>query len=129
MRPQPLIAVHDVEASSRWYQHLFGWESGHGGKEYERLVFEGEMMLQLHSWSSHEHPNIGNATNKPYGNGVLLWYQIVEFDVAVARARSLKARILEEPHVNQNAQHRECWIHDPDGYVVVMASCHGDLGD
>ena len=24
MRPQPLIAVTDVEASSRWYQRLFG---------------------------------------------------------------------------------------------------------
>ena len=35
MRPQPLIAVSDVENSSRWYQCLLGCASGHGGKEYE----------------------------------------------------------------------------------------------
>jgi hypothetical protein len=31
MRPQPLIAVTDVEASSRWYQRLLGCQSAHGG--------------------------------------------------------------------------------------------------
>jgi catechol 2,3-dioxygenase-like lactoylglutathione lyase family enzyme len=35
MRPQPMIAVTDVEASSRWYQRLLGCESAHGGPEYE----------------------------------------------------------------------------------------------
>jgi hypothetical protein len=33
MRPQPLIAVTDVEASSRWYQRLLGCKSAHGGAE------------------------------------------------------------------------------------------------
>ncbi len=28
-RPQPMIAVTDVEASSRWYQQVLGAESGH----------------------------------------------------------------------------------------------------
>lgn len=36
MRPQPLIRVNDVEASSRWYQRLLGCESAHGGPNYER---------------------------------------------------------------------------------------------
>jgi hypothetical protein len=38
MRPQPLIAVTDVEASSRWHQRLLGCQSAHGGAVYERLV-------------------------------------------------------------------------------------------
>ena len=38
MQPQPLIAVRDVPASSRWYQQLLGCASGHGGHEYEQLV-------------------------------------------------------------------------------------------
>lgn len=38
VRPQPLIAVRGVEASSRWYQRLLGCRSGHGGREYEQLV-------------------------------------------------------------------------------------------
>ncbi|MDJ0788416.1 MAG: VOC family protein [Myxococcota bacterium] len=128
MRPQPLIAVHDVEASSRWYQRLLGCESGHGGKEYERLVHEGELILQLHHWEADEHPHMGDPRSKPYGNGALLWFQTGDFDGAIERARELQAEILEEPHVNPNAQHRECWLRDPDGYVVVLASAYGDVG-
>ena len=53
MRPQPLISVSDVEASSRWYQRLLGCESAHGGPEYERLVAPGgelgaEVVLAPH---------------------------------------------------------------------------------
>jgi hypothetical protein len=32
MRPQPLICVTDVEASSRWYQRLLGCLGAHGGR-------------------------------------------------------------------------------------------------
>ena len=128
MRPQPLIAVADVEASSRWYQRVLGCESGHGGKEYERLVHDGELILQLHHWGADEHPHLGDPGAKPYGNGALLWFQTGEFDAAVGRARDLGAEILEEPHVNPNAHHRECWLRDPDGYVVVLAGDPGDVG-
>ena len=41
--------------------------------------------------------------------------------------RALGADILEEPHVNPNARHRECWLRDPDGYVVVLAGAEGDI--
>ena len=50
MRPQPLICVGDVEASSRWYQRLLNCQSAHGGPNYERLVFAGKLVLQLHGW-------------------------------------------------------------------------------
>jgi catechol 2,3-dioxygenase-like lactoylglutathione lyase family enzyme len=127
VRAQPLIAVRDVEASSRWYQRLLGGESGHGGDEYERLVQDGELLLQLHAWKAHEHPNLGDPDAAPHGYGVLLWFQTDEFDAAVARARALGARIIQEPKVNPRAQHRECWLRDPDGYVVVLAGPEGDL--
>ena len=42
-------------------------------------------------------------------------------------ARALAAEILEGPAVNPNAKHREIWLRDPDGYVVVLASAHGDI--
>jgi catechol 2,3-dioxygenase-like lactoylglutathione lyase family enzyme len=61
MRPQPLIAVTDVEASSRWYQRLLGCQSAHGGAEYERLVSTGALILQLHRFEvEHRHGPIGN---------------------------------------------------------------------
>ena len=63
----------------------------------------------------------------PYGNGVLLWFRTDAFDDAVERARALDAEVLEEPHVNPNANHREIWLRDPDGYVVVLAGAHGDV--
>jgi hypothetical protein len=73
MRPQPLIAVSDVEASSRWYQRLLGCQSAHGGIEYERLVSNGVLVLQLHRFDvEHHHGRIGDPADKPYGNGVLL---------------------------------------------------------
>ncbi|MGI8945417.1 MAG: VOC family protein, partial [Thermoleophilaceae bacterium] len=48
MRPQPMISVADVEASSRWYQQVLGATSGHGGPEYERLLVDGILIMQLH---------------------------------------------------------------------------------
>jgi catechol 2,3-dioxygenase-like lactoylglutathione lyase family enzyme len=126
MRPQPLIAVHDVKKSSRWYQAVLGCESGHGGNEYEQIVCDGEMILQLHHWDAHEHPHMGKPTIKP-GNGALLWFQTEKFDAALKRAKTLKAEFLEEPSVNSNANHREFWLRDPDGYVVVIAGVYGDI--
>lgn len=128
MNPQPLIAVQDVESSSRWYQQLLGCQSGHGGKDYEQLTSDGRMILQLHRWDAHDHPYMGNPESKPYGNGVVLWFQTDMFDAAMERARALSAKILEEPHINTNANHRECWLRDPDGYIVVLAGAYGDLG-
>ena len=58
----------------------------------------------------------------------MLWFQIDAFDAAVARAAALQAEVLEGPRVNLNAQHREIWLRDPDGYVVVLAGAYGDLG-
>ncbi len=64
MRPQPLIAVTDVEASSHWYQRLLGCKSDHGGKEYERLTFNGKLIMQLHSFSiGHHHGPIGDSVS------------------------------------------------------------------
>jgi hypothetical protein len=70
MRPQPLIAVTDVQSSSRWYQRLLGCQSAHGGGEYERLVRNGSLILQLHSFDvEHDHGPIGDKKDTPYGNG------------------------------------------------------------
>lgn len=128
MTPQPLITVQDVPASSRWYQAALGFESGHGGPEYEQLLFEGHMVMQLHAWEVHGHSNLGDPAAKPYGNGVVLWFQTSAIDAAYARAVKAGAQVLESLHLNTNANHREFWLRDPDGYVVVLASAYGDTG-
>jgi predicted enzyme related to lactoylglutathione lyase len=117
MRPQPLIAVTDVEASSRWYQRLLDCQSAHGGAEYERLVWNGQLVLQLHDWTvEHHHGLVGDPDAKPYGNGTLLWFETDDFDSAVARATELGAEVVKAPHRNPppgepgGPQHRECWF-------------------
>jgi catechol 2,3-dioxygenase-like lactoylglutathione lyase family enzyme len=127
LRPQPLIAVRDVEASSRFYQHLLGCESGHGGREYERLTFDGELVLQLHDANTADHHGRIGDPALPYGNGVLLWFAVDAFEAAVAQARQLNAEIAHEPHINPNARQWQCWLRDPDGYTVVLAGPPGDL--
>ena len=128
MRPQPLICVRDVEASSRWYQRLLGCQSDHGGAEYERLVWRGELVLQLHRWDvEHHHGPIGDPALKPYGNGVLLWFEIDDFDAAIARAEEMKVEVVMPRHRNPpdgsaGPYHWEFWFRDPDSYTVVLAS-------
>jgi catechol 2,3-dioxygenase-like lactoylglutathione lyase family enzyme len=131
MNPQPLICVADVEASSRWYQTLLGCRSDHGGREYERLVSQGRLILQLHRWEvEHDHGRIGDPDKKPYGNGVLLWFEVDDFDAAMVRAKELKAEIVlprhrNPPDGNGGPNHWELWLRDPDGYGVVLASPDG----
>ena len=131
MQPQPLICVSDVEASSRWYQRLLGVRSNHGGSSYEQLVSGGRLILQLHSFAvEHHHGPIGNPHDKPYGNGVLLWFEVEDFDAALERAREMNVEIVLPRHRNPPEEsggpnHWECWMRDPDGYVVVVASPYG----
>lgn len=134
MRPQPLIAVTDVEASSRWYQRLLGCQSAHGGAEYERLVANGGLILQLHRFEvGHHHGAIGDPADKPYGNGVLLWFEVDDFDAAMGRIAELSPEIVLPRHRNPpdgqgGPNHWEIWLRDPDGYTVVLASPDGTGG-
>jgi catechol 2,3-dioxygenase-like lactoylglutathione lyase family enzyme len=131
MRPHPLICVSDVEASSRWYQQLLGCRSAHGGSHYDQLTHHGELVMQLHSFDvEHHHGRIGNPEDKPYGNGVLLWFEVVEFDEVMRRAAEMGVEMVLPKHRNPpdgdgGPNHWECWMRDPDGYTVVVASAYG----
>jgi len=126
MYPQPLIAVADVEKTSQWYQTILGLESGHGGREYEQLLFEQRMVLQLHQWQAHDHSHIGDP-KRLIGNGVLLWFESNRFDEIVQKLQTHQIEILEGPKYNPNAHHREIWFKDLNGYSLVVASPYGDL--
>lgn len=135
-RSQTLIAVRDVEASSRWYQRLLGLRSDHGGPQYERLLAGRELVLQLHRFEvEHHHGPIGDQAVE-LGNGVLLWFgDVSDFDDVVARAVELDAPVVRAPHRNppegegMGPGHREIWISDPDGYTVVVASPDGEAAE
>ena len=131
---QPILAVKDVRASARWYAQILGSAEPTGSPPsdhdhiYRRIYVGGELVLQLHAWDEEDHPNLVDPDRAPVGHGVLIWFEVGDFDAAVARARALGAEIVEEPHVNPAPQHREIWLRDPDGYVVVIASADGEAG-
>ena len=131
VQAQPLIAVKNVRASSRWYAELLGADRlpEHAHRDvYDRIACSGQLVLQLHAWDEEDHPNLVNAGAAPPGHGVLLWFEVDDFDSAVARARGLGAEIVLEPHINSAPGHREIWLRDPDGYIVVIAGPDGECG-
>lgn len=122
---EPLIVVKDVPLSSGFYQRTLGLASAHGGDEYEMLMADGKLVLQLHHRDTHEHPGLWEP-NVRAGNGAALWFRTNDFDRAVTRIREANAEIVAEPHVNPNAQQHEIWFRDPDGYLVVVSDSFGD---
>ena len=121
IRPQPLITVGDVGAASRWYQRVLGASSGHGGDEYERLLVDDTLVLQLHRADIEHHHGGLVDPGHPTGNGVAVWFEVDDFDALVARSRQAGAHVQLDVHVNPNARHREIWLRDLDGYLVVFA--------
>jgi predicted enzyme related to lactoylglutathione lyase len=126
--PQPLIAVRDVRASTRWYAELFGLTHAVSVHDalYQRMMtqdVDGErIVLQLHAWDEEDHPNLVDREKAPAGHGVLIWFEVDDFDAVVANARKLNAKILHGPERNENSGAIEVWVEDLDGYVVVAAS-------
>jgi catechol 2,3-dioxygenase-like lactoylglutathione lyase family enzyme len=119
--PQPLLCVRDVPRASAWYQRVLDARSGHGGDEYERIEQEGTLLLQLHLLEEAHHHGALADPGLPLGNGVAVWFEVDDLDAARERVRALGARVVTDLHVNPNAGHRELWLRDPDGYLVVLA--------
>jgi hypothetical protein len=129
VEPQTLIAVRNVRSSSRWYGNLLGADTlpDHPHRDvYDRIEQGGRIVLQLHAWDEEDHPNLMHANAAPVAHGVVLWFQVDDFDTAVERAKGLAADVIEGPFVNPAPQHRELWLRDPDGFVVVLASPDGE---
>ena len=97
-------------------------------------MHDGSLVLQLHAFDvSHDHGPIGDRDDKPYGNGVLLWFEVDDFDAAALRAAELNAKVVLPRHRNPpdgrgGPNHWELWLRDPDGYTVVLASPDGSAG-
>src|SRR5438874_5641429 len=75
-------------------------------------------------WGAHEHPSLMSPYGTP-GNGLLLFFRVDDFDLALQSARSLVTRLEQEPHVNPNTQTREFSLRDPDGYFVTISALSG----
>ena len=125
MKPQPMITCASVSAASAWYQHVLGLESAHGGDEYEMLTSDGTLVLQLHELDVHEHPHLVRDGQPLGGNGVAVWFESDDYAAVVERIGRTNANVVEDDHVNPLAHHREIWLRDLDGYLVVVSSPYG----
>lgn len=79
-------------------------------------------MLCLHEWGAHGHPSLTSPDHGTPGNGLLLFFRVDDFDLALERARSLVTQLKEEPDVNPNAHTKEFSLRDPDGYYVTISA-------
>ena len=123
-RTWTIIGVRDVAVSLKWYQTLFGQPGtppAHSDFGQIRDT-DGTVLLCLHEWGAHEHPSLMSPDLGTPGNGLLLFFRVDDFDLALQRAGSLVTRLEEEPHVNPNTQTKEFSLRDPDGYYVTISA-------
>jgi catechol 2,3-dioxygenase-like lactoylglutathione lyase family enzyme len=123
-RTWTIIGVNDVSRSFKWYQTLFGQPQTQPAHDDfgQILDTDGTVLLCLHQWGAEEHPSLMSPDVATPGNGLLLFFRVDDFDMALQRARSLVTRFEEEPHVNPNTGTKEFSLRDPDGYYVFISA-------
>jgi catechol 2,3-dioxygenase-like lactoylglutathione lyase family enzyme len=123
-RTWTIIGVADVLQSFAWYQSLLGLSKTAPEHNYFGQIVDsdGTVLLCLHKWGAHEHPSLTSSDHDKPGNGLLLFFRVDDFDLALPRARGLASRLEEEPHVNPNTGTMEFSLRDPDGYYVTISA-------
>ena len=124
MKMDPIIAVKNVEASSKWYQQLLQCKSMHGGTEFDILTTpSGDVLLCLHKWRQHDHPTMQNPEITP-GNGLILYLRTENMQAIRDNAKTMALTVEEEVHLNPNSLRREFSLRDPDGYYLTITESH-----
>ena len=123
-RTWTIIGVAEVARSFRWYRALFGQPPGSPEHDDFGQIrdLDGTVLLCLHQWGAHDHPPLRSPEHATPGNGLLLFFLVDDFDLALARARALVGALEEEPHVNPNTRAPEFSLRDPDGYYVTLSA-------
>ncbi len=123
-RTWTIIGVEDVGRSYRWYQTLFGQPAAAPAHDYFAQIHDddGTVLLCLHQWGAHEHPTLTSPDRGDVGNGLILFFRVDDYEAVLANARSLVARLAEEPHRNPNTDTLEFALRDPDGYYVMISA-------
>ena len=124
MKIDPIIAVRDIESSSKWYQSVFNCRSMHGGKEFDILVAEDdEVLICLHQWGEDEHPTMIDPMITP-GNGLILYFRTEYMNDIRKNVENAGYKVEEEIHINPNSTKKEFSLRDPDGYFLTITEFH-----
>jgi catechol 2,3-dioxygenase-like lactoylglutathione lyase family enzyme len=123
-RTWTIIGVRDVPRSFKWYQSLFGQPAtSPGHPDFGQLLdSDGTVLLCLHQWGVEDHPSLKSPHDGTPGNGLLLFFRVDDYEMALRRARALVARFEEEPHMNANTRTKEFSLRDLDGYYVTVSA-------
>jgi len=108
-------------AARDFYVQVVGLDAMHGGDEYEQLFHNGELVMQLHDREPDVNHDAIADPKTPVGNGVLVWFEVADFDAAVDRVAAFGCEIVRDVAINPNAKQQEIWVRDPTGYTVVLA--------
>ncbi|MDY7394320.1 glyoxalase [Aureibaculum sp. 2210JD6-5] len=128
MKIDPIIAVKNVEASSKWYQTIFGCKSMHGGKEFDVLVSEdNEVLICLHKWGADNHPTMTNPNIVP-GNGLIIYFRTDNMEQIRENIKKMGSTIEEDIHLNPNSKKKEFSLRDLDGYYLTITEFHNYEG-
>jgi catechol 2,3-dioxygenase-like lactoylglutathione lyase family enzyme len=119
-----IVGVTDVPGSLAWYAALLGLPETTAAHDHFAQIADrdGTVLLCLHAWGAHEHPSLTSPQRAEPGNGLLLFFRVDDFEMALSRARTLGARFDEEPHRNPNTGTMEFSLRDPDGYYVTVSA-------
>ena len=119
-----IIGVSDVAGSFKWYQSLLGLPETAPAHEYFGQIVDadGTVLLCLHEWGAHDHPTLTSPDLAQPGNGLLLFFRVDDFEMALSRARALVDRLEEEPHLNPATGTMEFALRDKDGYYVMISA-------
>jgi catechol 2,3-dioxygenase-like lactoylglutathione lyase family enzyme len=119
-----IIGVRNVADSFKWYQSLLCLPETAPAHDYfgQILDSDGTVLLCLHSWGAHDHPSLLSSEQAEPGNGLLLFFRVDNFDSSLESARSLVARLEEEPNLNPGTETMEFSLRDPDGYYVTISA-------
>ena len=123
-RTWTIIGVRNVPLSFKWYQSLFGQPHTEPAHDFfgQLVDTDGTVLLCLHQWGAHEHPTLTSPDTTIPGNGLLLFFRVDDFDMALKRARVLVPQLEEEPNLNPATGTMEFALRDPDGYYVMVSA-------
>jgi catechol 2,3-dioxygenase-like lactoylglutathione lyase family enzyme len=123
-RTWTIIGVADVPQSFKWYQSLLGLPETAPAHDYfgQIVDVDGTVLLCLHAWGNHEHPSLTNPQHAKPGHGLLLFFRVDNFDIALSNARTLVTQLEEEPHLNPRTGTLEFSLRDADGYYVSISA-------
>jgi len=119
------LAVRDLDTTEAFYRELLG-------RSLERfappgfppvlLLRDGDATIVFRSVAATEalHPGLFQELDRqPFGIGMRLEFAVDDLDAIARRIDRRQQPLLYELEDDEH-QRRELWLHDPDGYLVVL---------